>query len=520
MRVFGGVVRSSAAVAVLSVVVLSTTWTAPQNAPAAVSGQLPDPSVARRDPTAASSDLVADALDLAQAPTSSVVPTSAAAARTPASEPVDLDTFLVGDSSFVEAAAVTGAGSAFSGHGYTDEAALGVQNPLLAPAEDYEGPVVLGVSLWDASAKDLSGYRQATDRYRSLGYDVVWIEVPPAGVRYDGRPLDPRLERLNDAVANHLGCDLQPWRLRDVETFGSATGDRVNGDWVHPTPAGGRQIAENAAKLTAADACEPRQPDPGPTAERGTCAVVVYTPPSAAAARKGELCVPAGPATTTVILVHGGGGYEGNRAQADPWRDAHLAAGRATFSIDYALLDPTTADDGPVWPLPEQNLKAAVQFVRADDTLPNASIVVHGFSAGARLAAIAATTGGDPRFTGAELWPDTSDAVDAAVLFYGYYDGSQFHPDRYYGPDDPAVGAAIGQVDPADAPLLLVHGTADGLIPPDHSETLAAAATAAGATAELILVDGGGHGFDGYGTDALTDAGRALFDDIDAHLAV
>jgi acetyl esterase/lipase len=229
--------------------------------------------------------------------------------------------------------------------------------------------------------------------------------------------------------------------------------------------------------------------------------------------------VPAGPATTTVILVHGGGGYEGDRSQTDPWRDVHLAEGRATFSIDYALLGPATAGDGPLWPVPEQNLKAAVQFVRRDTTLPNDSVVVHGFSAGARLAGIAATTAGDPRFAGAELWPDTSDVVDVAVLFYGYHDGSQFFSDRYYGRDDPAVGAAVDHVDRTDAPLLLVHGTADRMIPAEQSVTLAAAATEAGVTVELVLVDGEGHGFDGYGTSALTAAGRELLGDIDAHLA-
>ena len=144
---------------------------------------------------------------------------------------------------------------------------------------------------------------------------------------------------------------------------------------------------------------------------------------------------------------------------------------------------------------------------------------MHGFSAGARLAGIAATTANDPRFAGAELWPDVSDAVDAAVLFYGYHDGTQFFPNEYYGTKRPAEAAAIDQIDHTDAPLLLVHGTADGLIPAKQSETLATAATHAGAMVELVLVDGQTHGFDGYGTGALTDAGQDLIDNIDTHLA-
>ncbi|MFA9566280.1 MAG: hypothetical protein ACERLM_16520, partial [Acidimicrobiales bacterium] len=177
---------------VVSVVVLATASNGPLTAPVAVVSQPDDDRIGRRGPAAPGSDPIAEVLDAAwprtsAAPTTSVEPdssvvsaTSVVAAGHPAGRsPAGLDTFLVGDSSFVEAVGVTGLGSAFSGHGFTAEAAMGVRNPLLAPADGYEGLVVLGVSVWDVHAADLSGYREATDRYRSLGYEVVWIEVPP-----------------------------------------------------------------------------------------------------------------------------------------------------------------------------------------------------------------------------------------------------------------------------------------------------------------------------------------------------
>ena len=48
---------------------------------------------------------------------------------------------------------------------------------------------------------------------------------------------------------------------------------------------------------------------------------------------------------------------------------------------------------------------------------------------------LVATTGDDARFSGDELWPGVSDAVDGTVGFYGYYDGAQFHGAAYFGGD-------------------------------------------------------------------------------------
>lgn len=43
-------------------------------------------------------------------------------------------------------------------------------------------------------------------------------------------------------------------------------------------------------------------------------------------------------------------------------------------------------------------------------------------------------------------------------------------------------------------PVLLVHGTADEVVPPEHSLLYAQAAVEAGLSCELVLVDGAGHG--------------------------
>jgi dipeptidyl aminopeptidase/acylaminoacyl peptidase len=49
-------------------------------------------------------------------------------------------------------------------------------------------------------------------------------------------------------------------------------------------------------------------------------------------------------------------------------------------------------------------------------------------------------------------------------------------------------------VDASDPPMLLVHGTADTLVPIAQAESLNAALEAAGVEHELISIAGGGHG--------------------------
>ena len=120
----------------------------------------------------------------------------------------------------------------------------------------------------------------------------------------------------------------------------------------------GPVASEPATAAPAPSVATPSVPEQAPV-DAGTCAVVTYTPPGAVTAQVGELCRPI---TTTqdtaVVLVHGGGGYSGSYTDMNGWRNTYLANGYVTFAIDYRLtID--GVDDG-IYPLPEQNLKAAI----------------------------------------------------------------------------------------------------------------------------------------------------------------
>lgn len=241
------------------------------------------------------------------------------------------------------------------------------------------------------------------------------------------------------------------------------------------------------------------------------CRVVTYTPPTATSPQQGQLCEPADPLGVAMILVHGGGGTGGTRSDTDLWAVEYRRRGITTFAIDYRLVDP--AVDAGVWPVPEQHVKAAAQFLRTRaGELGLTSIQVHGFSAGARLAGVALTTPDDPAFEGADHWDGVSDAVDGAVLFYGYYNDFVYEPDAYWGDSPIPVEAQPEQMAAgASAPALLVHGDIDFLVPAAESVGFAAALRVAGNEQTLWIVgDQPDHGFDGYGTGVLSDAGQDL----------
>lgn len=249
---------------------------------------------------------------------------------------------------------------------------------------------------------------------------------------------------------------------------------------------------------------------------------VVYSPPDAPK-RRGDLLVPAEHNSSAILLIHGGQGTKGSRKNVRPWADAYADAGYVTFSIDYFLFKDSTPP--PVFPDPERDVKAAVQYLRdhADELgIDPDRIVVQGFSAGARLGAEAYTSGGDPYFAGEGLYGDISDVVNGFIGFYGPYNGNQSASEQYYGgprdSDDPDVQARYARADSiahaADAggPALLFQGDADQLVPVTQASEFADALNAAGKDATLVVLPGADHGFDRAGRQLTPEGEAALAD--------
>jgi acetyl esterase/lipase len=255
----------------------------------------------------------------------------------------------------------------------------------------------------------------------------------------------------------------------------------------------------------------------------------VYSP-DGAPKRKGDLLVPDEHGTTAIVLVHGGGGTSGNRRQLRGWSDGYADAGYVTLSIDYFLFKETTPPP-PVFPVPERDVKAAVQYLRqnaADLEIDPTRILVQGFSSGAALGSVAYVTDDDPAFTGEGLYDDgTSALVNGFIGFYGAYEGNRADPEEYCGgpsdSPDPDVQAcyqlsdAIALAADASGPALLFHGDADTTLPLAGTTAFADALNGTGHTADVVVVQGADHDFDRT-RRALTPAGEQALTEILAWL--
>src|SRR5689334_13457352 len=143
-----------------------------------------------------------------------------------------------------------------------------------------------------------------------------------------------------------------------------------------------------------------------------------------------------------------------------------------------------------------------------------------GESAGGHLAALVGLTAHRADLEGMHGLVGPSSAVDAVVDWYGPADfttmprmapppeiAAKLPPELLVPPEDQLTRGLEGEaladaypithVTPDAPPFLLVHGTADWLVPFAQSEQLHAALTAAGVDARLVLVEGASHIFDG-----------------------
>jgi acetyl esterase/lipase len=105
---------------------------------------------------------------------------------------------------------------------------------------------------------------------------------------------------------------------------------------------------------------------PDPRVPEGRCGRVTYTPPTASDRHRADLCRPRDVTRGLIVLIHGGGGYSGDRSQMKGWARWYRAQGFATLAIDYTLVGDGSPE--PVFPRPEQDVKAAVQWATSRPT--------------------------------------------------------------------------------------------------------------------------------------------------------
>jgi acetyl esterase/lipase len=225
-----------------------------------------------------------------------------------------------------------------------------------------------------------------------------------------------------------------------------------------------------------------------------------------------------------VVWVHGGAWMSGNRRSLPPGMrpgqvfDELVAAGLAVATIEYRH-----AREAP-FPAQLHDAKAAVRWLRhfADHlAIDPARVGIGGESAGGHLAALVALTADRPDLDGDIGVTGPPSAVDVVVDWYGVA-SAETMPEFVLPPDVAAALSPAERVPPLDVlldgvdaamrgavspvahvragapPFLLLHGTADSVVPYEQSETLAEALRGVGADVQLEPVPGAGHGFDGH----------------------
>jgi acetyl esterase/lipase len=227
-----------------------------------------------------------------------------------------------------------------------------------------------------------------------------------------------------------------------------------------------------------------------------------------------------------VVCIHGGGFRAGKRESCDALCLTLAQRGYVAMTITYRL--------APAFPFPAavQDCKTAVRWLRANAAKYNVDpsrIGVTGGSAGGHLAQFLGVTSGVREFEGEGNSGESSD-VKCAVNYFGPSDLTKSYGKSvdaaevlplFFGGNleqkrrEHITGSPLYWVTPHAAPTLCIHGTEDKYVAFEQAEWLVDKLKASAVEAELLKLEGAGHGF--KGADAEKAQG-ALLEFFDKHL--
>lgn len=228
-----------------------------------------------------------------------------------------------------------------------------------------------------------------------------------------------------------------------------------------------------------------------------------------------------------IVWVHGGGWQGGSKANCPAAR--FVNEGYAVASIGYRL------SGDAVFPAQIEDGKAGVRWLRAhadEYGLDADRFAAWGSSAGGHLVALLGTSGGVKEFDVGENL-DRSSAVQAVVDYYGPTDLVAFvktpRYERHSRDDAPeakllggpvlenvekaAKANPITYVDAKDPPFLIVHGTADPVVPQNQSELLKEALERANVSVELKILPDARHGGREFNSPDVMERVTKFFDE-------
>jgi acetyl esterase/lipase len=227
-----------------------------------------------------------------------------------------------------------------------------------------------------------------------------------------------------------------------------------------------------------------------------------------------------------IVCIHGGGFRAGTRDGYDGLCVRFAQRGYAAATITYRL--------APAYQFPAAvyDCKAAVRWLRANAEkyrIDPTRIGVMGGSAGGHLALFLGVTANMKEFEG-EGNGGQSSAVNCVVSFAGPSDFTQSYAKSvdaaevlplFFGGDlttkrrEHILGSPLYWVSPKASPTLCIHGTADNYVAYEQATWMVDRLKASGVEAQLLTVEGAGHGLKG---EDETKANEAMFAFFDKHL--
>ena len=235
-----------------------------------------------------------------------------------------------------------------------------------------------------------------------------------------------------------------------------------------------------------------------------------------------------------IVFIHGGGWYQGKRQAYRTQIEEAAKRGYVAATISYRLMkfdekqkETTSAD--PIFPAQIHDAKAAIRWLRANAEKyhvdPN-RIGVTGGSAGGHLSLLVGLTDPSAKLEGESGNPDQSSRVQAVVNVFGptemsgcYQKSSVAWIFRLFmggTPDETSqryqAASPVTYVSKDDPPVLTLHGDRDALVPIEQATILDEKMKAAGATHELLILQGQGHGFGGEHQQKAMNATWEFFD--------
>ena len=214
-----------------------------------------------------------------------------------------------------------------------------------------------------------------------------------------------------------------------------------------------------------------------------------------------------------IVWIHGGGWQKGDKSSGGARVAKWVASGEYVgVSVGYRLTDKA------VWPAQIYDCKAAIRYIRANAPALGINpdrIGVWGGSAGGHLVSLLGTSGDVPELEGSLGVTGVSSRVTCVVDYCGPSNFLRLDPETpklntpgqsvynlFGGPIKEKTEVAK-QASPAtyvskdDPPFLIVHGTADPLVPLDQATSFHQAQLDAGMKSTFIKMEGGGHGIGG-----------------------